>query len=125
MEIDTIKIPIEDFSFDESYFVFEGKRWKASDLYDFAKAKEYPIMDMPLWCIDLSCRGFSISSLSVFIFQCKRVENCSLDHPILLTDKGVIADGYHRVCKAILQGKKTIKAIRLLDMPTPYSDSED
>lgn len=26
---------------------------------------------------------------------------------------------YHRLCKAILEGKETIKAIRLLEMPAP------
>lgn len=59
------------------------------------------------------------NQLHSFIFQCKRVNQCSLEYPIILDDVGQIADGYHRLCKAILEGKETIKAIRLLEMPAP------
>ncbi len=54
-----------------------------------------------------------------FIENYKRVEDCSLDYPVILDDEGFIADGNHRLCKAILEGKDTIKAIRLLKMPAP------
>ena len=114
-----MKVPIEDMKFAESEFRRGGDAWKAQTLYDFAKAKEYPVMDMPLWCIDLSDAPFDSGSLRNFIFQCKRVQECSLDYPIILDDNGQIADGYHRLCKAILEGKETIKAIRLLEMPSP------
>ena len=60
-----------------------------------------------------------------FIFQCKRVNQCSLEYPIILDEVGQIADGYHRLCKAILEGKETIKAIRLLEMPAPDIISEE
>ena len=83
----------------------------------FAKAKEYPVLDLPLWCIDLTAQAFESTTLSQFIFQCKRVQDCSLDYPVILDDCGQIADGYHRVCKAIIEGHETIKAIRLEEMP--------
>ncbi len=112
-------VPIDSMSFAESEYHRGNKIWNAQTLYDFAKAKEYPIMDMPLWCIDLTAEAFECSQLHSFIFQCKRVRDCSLQYPIMLDDTGQIADGYHRLCKAILEGKKTIKAIRLLEMPAP------
>lgn len=117
------KVKISTFGFDESHYVRDEKTWKASSLYLFAKAKEYKIQELPLWCVNLTSEAFESSTLSTFIFQCKRVQECSLDYPILLDDCGQIADGYHRVCKAILEGKETIKAIRLEEMPTP--DFED
>ena len=55
----------------------------------------------------------------------KRVNQCSLEYPIILDEVGQIADGYHRLCKAILEGKETIKAIRLLEMPAPDRISEE
>lgn len=114
-----MKLPISSMEFGESHYVRKDGTWKAQTLYDFAKAKEYPVADMPLWCVDLSKEAFESSPFKTFIFQCKRVNDCSLDYPIILDEKGVIADGYHRVCKAILEGRETIKAIRLLEMPAP------
>ena len=114
-----MKVPIDNMTFAESEYLRGNKVWKAQTLYNFAKAKEYPVRDMPLWNIDLTVEPFECSQLHNFIFQCKRVRDCSLDYTIILDEVGQIADGYHRLCKAILEGRKTIKAIRLLEMPAP------
>ena len=94
-----MKVPIDNMTFAESEYLRGNK--------------------MPLWNIDLTVEPFECSQLHSFIFQCKRVRDCSLDYPIILDEVGQIADGYHRLCKAILEGRKTIKAIRLLEMPAP------
>lgn len=120
-----MKVPIDEMMFSESEYHRGNKIWNAQTLYDFAKAKEYPVMDMPLWNIDLTAEPFECSQLHQFIFQCNRVRNCSLDYPIILDEVGQIADGYHRLCKAILEGKETIKAIRLLEMPAPDRIEEE
>ena len=114
-----MKVPIDNMTFAESEYRRSDKVWKAQALYDFAKAKEYPVLDMPLWNIDLTTEPFECSQLHSFIFQMKRVNECSLGYPIILDEVGQIADGYHRLCKAILEGRETIKAIRLLEMPAP------
>ena len=105
--------------FEDSQFKRGDSIWKAQTLYDFAKAKDYPIQDMPLWCIDIGEKCFDCDNLKTFIYQCKRVNDTSLDYPVILDDEGCIADGFHRLCKAILEGKETIKAIRLEEMPSP------
>lgn len=46
-----------------------------------------------------------------------RVANADLTYPIILTPDGHIADGYHRVVKAIRKGHSSILAIRLGKMP--------
>lgn len=112
-----MKVPISNMTFGESEYHRGNEVWKASTLYLFAKAKEYPVLDLPLWCIDLTAQAFEATTLSQFIFQCKRVQDCSLDYPVILDDCGQIADGYHRVCKAIIEGREIIKAIRLEEMP--------
>lgn len=112
-------VPVDRMTFAESEYHRGNKIWNAKTLYDFATLMAYPIMDMPLWNIDLTAEPFECEQLHQFIFQCKRVLDCSLEYPIILDDVGQIADGYHRLCKAILDGRETIKAIRLLEMPTP------
>ena len=112
-------VNIEDMSFDESGYTLGDNYWKAQSLYDFAKAKDYPVQDLPLWCLNLSVKPFEMIHFKDFIFQVKRVNECSLDYPIILDSEGRIADGYHRLCKAILEGKETIKAIKLEQMPAP------
>lgn len=112
-----VAVKVESLVFEESQYKRGNKVWKASSLYLWAKAKEYPEFDLPLAGVNLSYEAFSANNLGDFIFQCKRVQNCSLDNPIILDEYGQIADGYHRVCKAILEGRETIRAIRLEDMP--------
>lgn len=108
---------IEPMTFEESHYVADGEEWKARDLVDFAKVKKYKVFDLPLCGIDLNREPFLVDNFDNFIFQMKRVNETDLKFPIILSDKGQIADGWHRVCKAILEGRETIKAIRLLEMP--------
>ncbi|MEG0107817.1 MAG: hypothetical protein RR705_03065 [Lachnospiraceae bacterium] len=109
--------PIEPFSLEESQYVRGNEIWKATTLIDYCKAKGYKPFDLPLAGIDLSTAHFTYSCTATFIFQMKRVQNSDLTYPIILDDFGQIADGCLRICKAILEGKTTIKAIRMEDMP--------
>ena len=103
------KVRISQMTFGESEFVRGNKVWRAESL----------------WAVDLTDHPFPADNLSQFIFQCKRVQDCSLNYPIILDDCGQIADGYHRLCKAILEGRETIKAIRLEEMPAPDRIEEE
>ena len=49
----------------------------------------------------------------------KLINETSLDHPIIIDPEGRVMDGMHRVCKALISGLKTIKAVELLAMPEP------
>ena len=40
----------------------------------------------------------------------QRIKDADLSYPILMTHKGAILDGFHRVAKAVLEGKKTVRA---------------
>lgn len=83
-----MKVQVENMTFAESEYHRGNKIWNAQTLYDFAKIKEYPILDMPLWNIDLTAEPFECNQLHSFIFQCKRVLDCSLDYPIILDNVG-------------------------------------
>jgi hypothetical protein len=51
--------------------------------------------------------------------HCEKINNASLKYPIILNADGSLMDGGHRLCKAILEGHKTIKAVQFTSMPEP------
>lgn len=104
---------LEDNTYDDGY-----ARWNTLKLIEHSK--KFPVFDLPLAGIHLGgCAWGTEMTFDEFIHHCKRVQDTDLKHPILLDDYGQICDGYHRVCKAILEGRTTIKAIRLNTMPEP------
>lgn len=76
-----MKVPTDNMTFAESEYRGGNKTRNARTLYDFAKAKEYPVRDMPLRNTDLTVEPFECGLLHGFIFQCGRVLDCSLDYP--------------------------------------------
>ena len=111
------KVIIEKLEITENNFVrSKNESWNCTTLIEHSK--KFKIFDLPLAGISLYGSPWgSIESLDSFMYHIKRIENTSLTHPILLDDYGQICDGWHRVCKAILKGDTTIKAIRLETMP--------
>lgn len=47
------------------------------------------------------------------------IDQSDFDHPIILCPEGRLMDGMHRVIKAVLENRKTIKAVRFETMPAP------
>ena len=45
--------------------------------------------------------------------------DCDLKFPIILSSDGRVMDGMHRVCKALLEGRSEIDAVRFVDDPAP------
>jgi hypothetical protein len=45
--------------------------------------------------------------------------DADLNVPILIDWTGGIADGRHRVIRALIEGKATVKARRLIERPAP------
>jgi disulfide oxidoreductase YuzD len=111
------KVIIERTELSQNCYISDGKSYDVSTLISFCKEKGYKPFDMPLACINISANPFDIQNFYEFLDHFKRVENCDLKYPIILTDMGYIADGWHRVAKAILSGKTSIKAIRMTEMP--------
>lgn len=100
--------------------------WAAANLVQWCREKNYPVFDLPLVGIDLSYSPWSdLNNAKNIANHFKRVQSANLNHPVILDDYGYIADGWHRVIKALVEGKKTIKAIRIQEMPEPDSVSEN
>jgi len=96
-----------------------GNRWSVARLVD--DTKNLKPFDAPLACIDLSgeiWRGCDIYELA---FHCKKVMDADLTKPIIIAWDGSIADGRHRIIKALCMGKETIKAVRMTWRPSPCS----
>jgi hypothetical protein len=68
------------------------------------------------WTLALTVRGI--------LDHAKRIHEADLSYPIILTPKGRVADGIHRLVRALLEDKKTILAVRLLQMPEPLSAAD-
>ena len=47
------------------------------------------------------------------------INESSLEHPIIINTDGRVMDGMHRVCKALMNEMKSIKAFRLAATPEP------
>ena len=47
------------------------------------------------------------------------IQACDLRYPIILSADGRVMDGMHRVCKAVLEGKEEIAAVRFEETPPP------
>lgn len=109
--------PLQDYYCDGT-----NNSWSVAKLQD--DAKDLPVFEVPLAALDLShviWQGYDMVALA---FHCKRVNDADLDCPILLDWNGAIADGRHRVLKAIVLGKRTIKARRMTWRPTPCRTGE-
>jgi hypothetical protein len=93
------------------------KVWDVPVLVQFVKEKKYKTFDLPIEGIDMSNLMWCIRNTIDFIKHYRRCNKADLKYPILIDDMGTICDGWHRVVKATIEGKKYIKAIRLDEIP--------
>ena len=94
-----------------------GNQYSVARLIDDTK-KLVPF-DAPLSAINLSGAIWDGADMFDLAFHCKKVNEADLSIPIILSWNGAIADGRHRVIKAIIKGKRTIKAVRMTWQPKP------
>ena len=119
-------VDIGTFKFTESRYVRGKRGWMASSLYKKVEEDGLKPFDVPLASIDLTPLHFKVNSTDSFILHMKRCMNADTDIPILLDDMGQVVDGNHRICKAILDGKRYIKAYRMKDMPAyDFNEEQD
>lgn len=92
-----------------------------------AESKNFPIIEIevtnikelsePYWYAD------AIPTCKSIVDHFKILTETSLECPIILAADNSVMDGMHRVCKAYLENKKTINAVKFKKMPEP--DYED
>ena len=114
-------IEIDGCKLSENYYRRGESTWDVPTLVAHCREKDYPVFDLPIAGIPLGGMPLTIEDFAGFVQHCKRVENADLQYPIILDNEGNIADGYHRIAKAMLKGDVSIKAVRIIEMPTSSS----
>ena len=85
-----------------------GNRWNASTLWKAAEGLEAKPLLVEHLATDYK------ESLK---FAPVDYEDVDLSYPIILNPEGYIADGFHRLAKAIALGQRFIMAVKLPEMP--------
>lgn len=121
------KVELHNQGLAENNYVSDGKIYAASHLVQWCKEKKYPIFDLPLAGIDLNYSPWNdLDNAKNIAIHVKRINKTDLNYPVIIDDRGYIADGWHRVIKALSLGMRSIKAIRIQEMPRPdgYTNKE-
>lgn len=90
-------------------------------LYSVAKlvelTKDLVPFDAPIQAFDLSAEIWRGCSMFELAYHVKLVNDADLSYPIILDWNGGIADGRHRLIKALTLGHSTIKCVRMTYKP--------
>jgi len=62
---------------------------------------------------------YSKLTLREMVMHMKAVQKADLSFPIILDEDGELMDGRHRIMRAMLEGRETIKAVRFDENPNP------
>ena len=111
-------VELDGVSIVDNIACYKGETFDVPTLIEWCKQQDYPVFDTPLASLSIdSIPWTNLDDMYDFCHHMKRVNDCSLEYPIMLAPNGCILDGAHRICKAIILGKKTIKCIRIQTMP--------
>ena len=114
MTVKDILIP-NDFEHERA--MINDKWWWTRNLV--RESKDLEVFDLDLMSVDLGVMPWECKSILYFAGHMLDVNNCNLKYPVILAPSGWVMDGWHRVVKAVMQGKKTIKAVRFVTLPEP------
>ena len=120
-----VKDYLNKFEPNENRYACGTDRWYISTLKEGYEGCELFDYDLGSININLFPWDFKNWSFESFLYHMRRMENVDMDEPIILTPWGAIADGYHRLARAIMEGKRTVKAYRLNVMPQPDETKEE
>ena len=90
--------------------------WDVDDLW--IAGDDLPTEIIPIETLKLSAMYDNLEE------NIERVRNADLSYPIIITPEGFVADGMHRIIRAIFEGKEAIAAKRLIKMPEPILDTK-
>ena len=101
----------------QDYYEDSGRFYSVAKLID--DCKDLEPFDCPIAALDLSHEIWAGSCMLGLAQHVAKVNAADLDKPIILAWDGSLADGRHRVLKAIIKGRKTVKAVRMTWKPEP------
>ena len=91
--------------------------------------RHQPVREIPLSLIHEldACFWFSdqAATCRAVALHAKLIQETDLTYPIVLSASGRVMDGMHRVCKALLEHRVTVKAVQFTQDPAPdYVDAD-
>ena len=51
--------------------------------------------------------------------HCRRINHADPEIPVIVNDNGRLMDGGHRLARALIEGRRRVKAVRFEEMPEP------
>jgi hypothetical protein len=111
-------VKIDGCAVADNIYSDDGKVWTVTNL--IARAKDLEPFDLPLAAIYSGSEVWSpVGSAYGIAHHVRRALDVNTEYPIILCQRGFIMDGWHRVLRALIDGKATIKAVRFEETP-PY-----
>jgi hypothetical protein len=111
-------VKIEGCALSDNTYSDGDKVWVVANLVERARSLEP--FDLPLAAIYSGSQVWQpVASAYDLAKQMRRVLDVDTAHPIILDQQGFIMDGWHRVTRALVDGKPTIKAVRFEKTPPP------
>jgi hypothetical protein len=111
-------VKINGVTMAENSHVCGDRVWTVANLVE--RAKGLPPFDLPIAALFVGAKVWgAIESPYEFAQHMRRVLDVDTSHPVILDQEGFIMDGWHRVTRALVDGKATIKAVRF-DETAPH-----
>ncbi|MBY0238135.1 MAG: hypothetical protein K2X55_02365 [Burkholderiaceae bacterium] len=109
-------VKIDGCAVHENTYSEGDKVWVVTNL--IARAKELEPFDLPLAAIYAGCEVWTpVGSAYGMAHHMRRALDVDTSYPIILCQEGFIMDGWHRVLRALIDGKATIRAVRFTATP--------
>ena len=99
----------------EQLFRDGNQRWSVARLITLAK--DLDPFEIPLKHLNICYLYPKPKSTLDFVEHMRQVLEADLSFPIILDEEGFCMDGRHRVCRALLEKKETILAVRFEKTP--------
>ena len=95
----------------------EGNKWRIRDLRSVVQ-NEKPF-DLPLGLFNFREHEFEAKDLYEFAQHMLHVQESDLQYPVIMDQRGRVVDGRHRIVKALLEGKESVKCVKIPDGAIP------
>ena len=103
----------------------EQEAWIRKQCWTVARlimlSKDLEVFEIPLNHLNVY-NTYGELSLRKMVMHMNAVNDADLSRPIILDEDGELMDGRHRIMKAMLNGEKTIKAVRFDKNPDPCKE---
>lgn len=113
-------VKVKDFILGNNMYTDDnGNSWNVTTLFEFAK--DLKVFNCPVASLYTGCKVWhdEIMSPNGFVYHVKRMMDADITKPIIISDDGFVMDGWHRIARAMYDGRTTVPAVRFDKNPSP------